>query len=144
MAHSEGSHKAVLVTGAARGIGLATAKRFLNDGWRVGLLDIDRPTLAETMKALDAGDRVLRLDADVAEADEVGAAIAAVEKSFGRLDALINNAGTAVFGPMMETSLEDWTRVIAVNLTGPFLCAREAAKPSPSDRRPSPSGWCDA
>ena len=126
MAHSEGSHKAVLVTGAARGIGLATAKRFLNDGWRVGLLDIDSPTLADTMKQLDAGDRVLRLDADVAEADEVGAAFTAVEKSFGRLDALINNAGTAVFGPMMETSLEDWTRVIAVNLTGPFLCVQAA------------------
>ena len=119
--------KTVLVTGAARGIGLATAKSFLADGWQVALLDNDTDTLAATMQALDnkAG-HVLRLDADVSEPDQVAGAIAEVGERFGRLDALVNNAGIAIFGPMMETSLEDWSRVMAVNLSGPFICTRAA------------------
>ena len=118
--------KTALVTGAARGIGLATAKSFLADGWRVALLDNDAETLAATMRKLDAGEQTLRLDADVAEADQVDAAMAAVSRQFGRLDALVNNAGIAIFGPIMETSLEDWSRVLAVNLGGPFICTKAA------------------
>ena len=120
------TEKTALVTGAARGIGLATAKSFLADGWRVALLDNDAETLAATMRKLDAGEQTLRLDADVAEADQVDAAMAAVSRQFGRLDALVNNAGIAIFGPIMETSLEDWSRVLAVNLGGPFICTKAA------------------
>jgi NAD(P)-dependent dehydrogenase (short-subunit alcohol dehydrogenase family) len=122
----EENEKTALVTGAARGIGLATAKSFLADGWRVALLDNDTVTLGATMQQLDAGDQALRIDADVSEPEEVAAAIASVESRFGRLDALVNNAGIAIFGPIRETSLEDWQRVLAVNLTGPFICTQAA------------------
>ncbi|MEL7469433.1 MAG: SDR family oxidoreductase [Pseudomonadota bacterium] len=115
-----------LITGAARGIGLATAKRFLQDGWSVALLDIDGPAQRSAVEALDEPDRVLAITADVAERAQVVDAIAAVRDRFGRLDALVNNAGVAVFKPILETTPDEWQRVIDVNLTGPFLCAQAA------------------
>jgi NAD(P)-dependent dehydrogenase (short-subunit alcohol dehydrogenase family) len=117
--------RVAVVTGAARGIGLATARRFLAEGWRVALLDIDLETLTASAAAL-AGD-TLALHCDVADAAEVGAAIRRAASHFGRLDALVNNAGTAVFKPMLETTPEEWARVLAVNLTGPFLTVQAAA-----------------
>jgi NAD(P)-dependent dehydrogenase (short-subunit alcohol dehydrogenase family) len=119
--------KVALVTGAARGIGLATAKRFLADGWRVALLDIERQLLDDAVSAIADPDRTLAVHCDVADAAAVAAAIATVQGQFGRLDALINNAGIAVFAPLLETQDQDWNRVLAVNLTGPFLCAKAAA-----------------
>jgi NAD(P)-dependent dehydrogenase (short-subunit alcohol dehydrogenase family) len=119
--------KVALVTGAARGIGLAAAKRFLADGWRVGLLDIDRDTLGITYNALAAPEATLAITCDVAEPAQVSDAFAALESRFGRLDALVNNAGVAIFKPVLETTPEEWARVLAVNLTGPFLCAQAAA-----------------
>lgn len=113
--------RVALVTGAARGIGLATAKRFLADGWRVALLDIDTDNLGRTVKALSDPERVLELAADVADAAAVNAALEKVRKKFGRCDALVNNAGTAVFKSALETTPEEWARVLAVNLSGPFL-----------------------
>jgi NAD(P)-dependent dehydrogenase (short-subunit alcohol dehydrogenase family) len=112
-----------LVTGAARGIGLATAARFLSAGWRVGLLDIDRATLAASSARLDAAS-TLALECDVADATQVAAAVARLDARFGRLDALVNNAGIAIFKPILATTLDDWSRVLAVNLTGPFLCSQ--------------------
>ncbi|WP_454621377.1 SDR family NAD(P)-dependent oxidoreductase [Bradyrhizobium cenepequi] len=121
------SQKVALVTGAARGIGLATAKRFLAEGWRVALLDIERELLNEAVAGLKQADHTLALPCDVSDAAAVAAAVDAVEKRFGRLDALVNNAGVAVFAPLLETSDADWSRILAVNLTGPFLCAKAAA-----------------
>jgi NAD(P)-dependent dehydrogenase (short-subunit alcohol dehydrogenase family) len=118
--------KVALVTGAARGIGLATAKRFLADGWRVGLLDIDGDTLRSAVASLADSDRTLTLECDVSDAKAVAASIDKVAKQFGRLDALVNNAGVAVFASVMETSDEDWSRILAVNLSGPFLCTKAA------------------
>jgi NAD(P)-dependent dehydrogenase (short-subunit alcohol dehydrogenase family) len=120
------SPKVALVTGAARGIGLATAKRFLADGWRVALLDIDGDTLRSAVASLADGGHTVALECDVSDAKAVAASIDKVAKKFGKLDALINNAGVAVFASVMETSDEDWNRILAVNLSGPFLCTKAA------------------
>src|ERR1700756_581353 len=105
--------KVALVTGAARGIGLATARRFLAEGWRVALLDIEGELLDRAVAALDDPDNTLALTCDVSDADGVAAAIAALGRRFGRLDALVNNAGVAVFAPVLETSDADWSRIMA-------------------------------
>ena len=120
------SQKVALITGAARGIGLAVARRFLADGFDVALLDIEGDLLATSVAALDRGDATLALTCDVADSDAVASAFSAIERRFGRLDALVNNAGVAVFAPLMETSDADWNRVLAINLTGPFLCTKAA------------------
>ena len=124
---SEATHKVALVTGAARGIGLATAKRFLADGWRVALLDIDGENLNRTFATIPESDGIVTIRCDVADAEGVARALATVAEKFGRLDALINNAGIAIFKPILAVTYEDWSRVLAVNLTGPFLCAQAAA-----------------
>lgn len=120
------SQKVALVTGAARGIGLATAKKFLAEGWRVALLDIAGTQLTQAVTEIARPDETLALTCDVSDAAAVGAAIKSIEQRFGRLDALVNNAGIAVFAPLMETSDADFCRVIEVNLTGPFLCTKAA------------------
>jgi NAD(P)-dependent dehydrogenase (short-subunit alcohol dehydrogenase family) len=119
--------KTALVTGAARGIGLATSKRFLADGWQVALLDIDGENLQRTEAALGKPDVTLALACDVADGERVARAVNQIKERFGRLDALVNNAGIAIFKPILEISCEDWSRVLAVNLTGPFLCTQAAA-----------------
>jgi NAD(P)-dependent dehydrogenase (short-subunit alcohol dehydrogenase family) len=119
--------KVALVTGAARGIGLAVAKKFLSEGWRVALLDIEGELLRGAVAAIDVADDALALQCDVANAAAVAGAVKETEARFGRLDALVNNAGVAVFAPLLQTSDEDWNRVLAVNLTGPFLCTKAAA-----------------
>ncbi|MFT4118100.1 SDR family NAD(P)-dependent oxidoreductase [Bradyrhizobium sp.] len=118
--------KVALVTGAARGIGLATAKKFLSEGWRVALLDIESELLGRAFAEIGHDDATLALTCDVSDAAAVGAVVTAIERRFGRLDALVNNAGIAVFAPLMETSDADWSRVLEVNLTGPFLCTKAA------------------
>jgi NAD(P)-dependent dehydrogenase (short-subunit alcohol dehydrogenase family) len=118
--------KVALVTGAARGIGLAVAKRFLTEGWRVALLDIEGDLLRQSVEALAAPGFTLALHCDVSDVGAVASAIAEIEQHFGRLDALVNNAGIAVFAPLLETSEDDWGRILAVNLTGPFLCTKAA------------------
>jgi NAD(P)-dependent dehydrogenase (short-subunit alcohol dehydrogenase family) len=124
---TEPNDKVALVTGAARGIGLATAKRFLADGWRVGLLDIDGDNLARTFAALGKPDTTVAVTCDVADPAGVPRAVGAVADRFGRLDALVNNAGVAIFKPILDVTYEDWSRVLAVNLTGPFLVTQAAA-----------------
>src|SRR4051812_2573188 len=98
----------VLVTGAARGIGLATARRFLADGWRVALLDIDGENLARSIAEINRPDRTLALTCDVGNADQIETAVAEIKARFGQLNALVNNAGTAVFKPALETSLAEF------------------------------------
>jgi len=119
--------KVAIVTGAGRGIGLATARRFLGEGWRVALLEVDAALLEGAMAALAAPEATLALCCDVSDAVAAPEAVRQAARHFGRLDALVNNAGTAVFKPMLETSAEEWARVLEVNLTGPFLLIRAAA-----------------
>jgi NAD(P)-dependent dehydrogenase (short-subunit alcohol dehydrogenase family) len=116
-----------LVTGAARGIGLATAKRFLAEGWRVALIDIDGDNLDRTFAALARPDVTMAVACDVSNPADVERAFELTATRFGRLDALVNNAGIAIFKPILEVTYEDWSRVLAVNLTGPFLCTQAAA-----------------
>lgn len=120
------SQPVAVVTGAARGIGLATAHWFLNQSYRVVLLDNDAVTLAETgaMLAHEAGDAVLALVCDVSSEQQVHEVVQQVEAKFNRVDALINNAGVAVFKPIAQTSLQEWQTVMATNLDGPFICAQ--------------------
>ena len=119
--------RVALVTGAARGIGLATARLFLAEGWRVALLDVESELLEAAVAAIARPDDTLALTCDLADPVAITTAFAALAARFGRLDALVNNAGTAVFKPLLETTLEEWSRVMAVNLTGPFLTSQAAA-----------------
>ena len=116
-----------VVTGGARGIGLAVAQWFLARGHRVALIDIDNQTLARTQAVLAEPERLLALHADVSLPQQVQAAFDAVEARFGRIDALVNNAGVAIFKPILETTFEEWRHVLGTNLDGAFLCTQAAA-----------------
>ncbi len=113
-----------VITGAARGIGLASARWFLAHGHRVALLDIDAATLAQAADALRDGAHVFAQPCDVSDPDQVEAAMSAVDARFGRIDALVNNAGVAVFKTLRTTSFDEWRHVMATNLDGPFLCSQ--------------------
>ncbi len=119
--------KTALVTGAARGIGLAIASRLAADGARVAVLDID--VKASEAAAKKVGGGAISISADVTKAADVDAAIRRVVDTWGRLDILVNNAGiTGRSFPIQELSDEDWSRVIAADLTSVFLCCRAAIK----------------
>ena len=113
-----------VVTGGARGIGLAIGQWFLANGYRIALLDIDSATLAKTAGALDNPNNALCLPCDVSDESAVNAAMAQVNAAFGRIDALVNNAGVAVFKPIGQTSFAEWRAVLSVNLDGAFLCTQ--------------------
>ena len=118
------------VTGGARGIGLAVADLFWQRGWRVALIDIDGATLAATEAERahqGLADRLYCVQADVSKPDQVERAFASIMARFGRLDALVNNAGVAVFKPVLQTSWEEWRHVLGTNLDGAFLCTQAAA-----------------
>lgn len=116
-----------VVTGAARGIGLGIAQWFLAHGWRVAAWDNDAETLGQGEKTLDAPGRVLAVHCDVSKPDEVARATARTAEHFGRIDALVNNAGVATFKPTLDTSFDEWRWVMATNLDGAFLCTQAVA-----------------
>ena len=115
--------KSVLITGAARGIGLATAQAFQNDGWQVAMVDRDGP---ELMAAIQDMPRAYPVIADISDPEQVAAMTDEVITQTGRIDALINNAGVAEFGPVETHDFEMWRRVMATNLDGTFLCSQAA------------------
>ncbi|BCH21712.1 dehydrogenase [Mesorhizobium sp. L-8-10] len=115
----------VLVTGAAKGIGAATARAFASEGATVVLCDIDEAALKDTVDALaGSGHCGIRLDV-TSEADWI-AALSEVESAFGKLDVLVNNAGWGELRSLFDTSFEQWRRVIAINLDSVFLGTRNA------------------
>ena len=120
-----------LVTGAASGIGRSTATRLAAEGAAVVVNYIGDPEPAEGLvREIEQGDgRAVAIDADVSDEGQVQAMFgSAVEGLGGPVDLLVNNAGIEKPFPLVEMPLDEWNRVLAVNLTGAFLCAREAAR----------------
>ena len=115
--------KTALVTGAARGIGLASTKRFLEEGYQVAMIDRDAEELLTAAATLD---NTAAFICDVSDPEAVRQMFGDVIAWSGQLDALVNNAGVADFGPIEETDFDRWRRVMATNLDGVFLCSQEA------------------
>jgi meso-butanediol dehydrogenase / (S,S)-butanediol dehydrogenase / diacetyl reductase len=124
MSVADSSLPVAVITGGARGIGLAIGQWFLDHGHRVALLDVDNATLAQTAKTLNLPGQVMTVHCDVSDPADVQKAVDAVVAGFGRIDALVNNAGVAVFKPIGETSFAEWRKVLSTNLDGAFLCTQ--------------------
>jgi NAD(P)-dependent dehydrogenase (short-subunit alcohol dehydrogenase family) len=116
-----------IVTGAAHGIGLAIAQRLLRDRWRLGVVDL----LGSGLKRIYARHtrRAVLTEGDVTDEQTARRTVKAVTDEFGRLDALVSNAGIMVRKPLRQLSLADWHKVMDTNLTAAFLFARAAEKP---------------
>ncbi|MDG1067393.1 MAG: SDR family NAD(P)-dependent oxidoreductase [Sulfitobacter sp.] len=115
--------KIALVTGAARGIGLATTNTLIAQGWRVAMVDRDVDTLRDAAAPLNAASAFVH---DVSDPDQVSEMITAVTRSFGRIDAVVNNAGVADFGPIEQADFARWRTVMQTNLDGVFLVSQAA------------------
>jgi NAD(P)-dependent dehydrogenase (short-subunit alcohol dehydrogenase family) len=123
-------NKRAVVTGAASGIGAATARLFAAEGARVAALDRDldgAKAVFADLAAVGAGDHLAH-EVDVASTESIDAAFAAVDEAFGGVDVLVNCAGVRGTGSPLEASMEEWRFVIDVNLTGSFYCAQLAAR----------------
>ena len=123
-----------VVTGGARGIGLAIGKWFLAHGYRVALLDRDTAGLDRSVADIGQPDDLLAVYCDVSMESQVADAARQVESRFGRVDALVNNAGIAIFKPVQQTTSAEWREVMVTNLDGVFLCS-EAFSAQRSERQ---------
>lgn len=123
------SQRVAIVTGAARGIGLACARWFLANDWCVVVLDKDDTELGISWAELEreSPGRSISRVCDVSDPIQVKDLVTQVEGAWGRIDALVNNAGVAVFKPLVDTSFEEWRFVMATNLDGAFLCSQACA-----------------
>lgn len=118
--------RVAVITGGARGIGYETARLFTAAGAQAVLLDIDEAAAREAAARL--GPRASSLRLDVASEADVTRVFDEIASTHGRIDVLVNNAGMALRRPSTELSVADWQRVVDVNMTGVFLCARAAAR----------------
>ncbi len=121
--------KQALVTGAGRGIGLAIASALAREGAAVAIADLDPKRAGSAAAAIGAqGGHALPIVADVADPASVKAMVEAALDAFGRLDILVNNAGIGGSTPFLETTAEEWQKILDVNLTGAFLVAQAVAR----------------
>jgi NAD(P)-dependent dehydrogenase (short-subunit alcohol dehydrogenase family) len=120
--------KGILIVGGTSGIGLATARRFLEEGSRVFVAGLDETGLKDTLAALEPLGAIQGIVGDVAEEPAVDTIVEAATASLGRIDVLINNAGTAHKALFLETETDAWDRTLAVNLRGMFLVARAVGR----------------
>jgi NAD(P)-dependent dehydrogenase (short-subunit alcohol dehydrogenase family) len=119
--------KVAFITGGGQGIGKAIALRLLESGMKVVIAETDPDAGRETEAEYRGKGDIFFVRTDVSREDEVKNAIAHTQTRFGGIDALINNAGTMTTRPLTELTFEEWKRVLGVNLTAPFLCAKHAA-----------------
>lgn len=122
--------RSAIVTGAGRGVGRGIALELARAGCRVAVNYFVEPELADRTVAdvIALGPEAIAVKADVRIASEVRRMVDETVRHLGRLDVLVNNAGTQTWGPLLDTTEQDWDRVIATNLTGCFLCTQAAAR----------------
>jgi 3-oxoacyl-[acyl-carrier protein] reductase len=120
--------KGVLITGGSSGIGRATVKRFLEEGSRVFFCGFDQPSVDSTLMELGPLGKVNGIVCDVSSVEDVARLVDAAEKTLQGIDILINNAGVAGDVPFLEMTLEDWDRVMHVNLRGVFMVGQEVGR----------------
>jgi 3-oxoacyl-[acyl-carrier protein] reductase len=121
--------RVAIVTGAARGIGAATAKRLAEDGFAVGVIDLDEKACGDTVSAIEAGGgKALAIGANVADAEQVQAAVDRVAAELGAPTVLVNNAGVLRDNLLFKMSVSDWDTVMNVHLRGAFLMSRAVQK----------------
>lgn len=121
--------KRALITGAGSGIGEAIARLFATQGAQVIVADVETKAAEQvTASIVEQGGVASALTLDVADETQVSAAFDRLANEYGRLDVVVNNAGISHVGNILETSLEDWDRLLRVNAGGVFLCAREAVR----------------
>ncbi|WP_137122329.1 3-oxoacyl-ACP reductase FabG [Segeticoccus rhizosphaerae] len=117
--------RVAVVTGAARGIGAATARRLAADGHAVAVIDLDEPACTETVSAItDAGGRAVGIGADVSDPAQVEAAVARVVEQLGAPTILVNNAGIIRDNLLFKMTVDDWDAVLSVHLRGAFLVTK--------------------
>jgi len=119
--------RVVIVTGAARGIGAGTAKRFASEGASVAVLDLDEGAASETAAGLGA-ERAIGVGCDVSDEGAVEAAVTRVVDELGKVDVLVNNAGITRDNLLFKMTTDDWDLVLGVHLRGAFLMSRECQK----------------
>jgi NAD(P)-dependent dehydrogenase (short-subunit alcohol dehydrogenase family) len=121
--------KVAIVTGAAQGIGQACAVRLAREGAKVALIDVNAAAAERAARAIEAsGATVLALAGDVARPADVGSIVAATLQAFGRIDVLVNNAGVVDDSPFLDLAIEEFDRVLNINLRGAFLMGQTVAR----------------
>jgi NAD(P)-dependent dehydrogenase (short-subunit alcohol dehydrogenase family) len=119
--------KVAVITGGAQGIGKSIARRLLKEGMKVAIADSNEEALREVVEEFGCPGEVICLHADISNEEDVRRTARETGRNFERVHLLVNNAGVFVQRPVTELSLDEWSRVIGVNLTGAFLCSKHFA-----------------